>query len=480
MHAVSPPPADLQATTPAQAAPTELPRFGLQWRLQAIVTVLVALVLGVLAWQHVQATRGAVREEILASNHVATQLLRRVGWVVSRSGGEAMQGFLDQLGRVRANDLTLLGADGRVLYRSPASPYKQGRDAPAWYSELVSPPPQRQEVLLDGGARLLIEADASRAVLDGWDSLGRLVLVAGSLGLALLALSFAAIRHTLKPLRMIEQGLERLRAGDFSTRLPALPGRESRLIGEAVNRLGATLESQIAERVLALDTQRRLAESRDWAQRIEERLEAERRLIAGELHDELGQSVTAIRSLARSLGARLPEDDKTGRQAADLIDSEAAQLYDAMHGLIPRLTPLALDPAGLPDALRDLLAGLRARHPDIVFQIQVAPGLPDPAQPAVALAAYRVAQEGLNNAIKHSGARQLDLALRAEAGRLRLDVLDDGCGLPPPEQRRGRLGLLGLGERVRALGGELEAGTRPEGGTRLSAWLPTAGPEVRG
>ena len=161
--------------------------------------------------------------------------------------------------------------------------------------------------------------------------------------LALIHLAvFWAVGHTLKPFGQIVHALARLQRGDYSHRLAPLPGREAGLIGDSVNRLGEAIETNVQQRIAAHDTERRLAESREWAHRVEQRLEAERREIASELHDELGQSVTAIRSLARSLATRLPEADATGREAALLIDSEAARLYDAMHGMIPRLTPLEL------------------------------------------------------------------------------------------------------------------------------------------
>ena len=78
--------------------------------------------------------------------------------------------FFQQLGRVRANNITLTDEDGHVLYRSPPATYKQGREAPAWFSALVLPQPSRQVLLLPVG-RLLVEAEPSRAVLDGWDDL---------------------------------------------------------------------------------------------------------------------------------------------------------------------------------------------------------------------------------------------------------------------------------------------------------------------
>jgi two-component system sensor histidine kinase UhpB len=462
------------ALTP-RAAPTPAPvarGASLRLRLNLLVAALMGLFIASLLWLQIDNTRASVHEEIVASNRVATQLLQRVSWVVSRGGTPAMLSFLAQLGRVRANDITLVDDAGRQLYRSPPPIYKQGRYAPGWFTTLVVPPLQRQVIRIEGGT-LTIEADPSRAILDGWEDLLQLAGVA-ALALVLINLTvFWAVGRTLKPFARIVAALARMQQGDYSHRLPALPGREAGVIGESVNRLGEAIEANVQQRIAAHDTERRLAESQDWAHRVEQRLEAERRTIASELHDELGQSVTAIRSLARSLASRLPEGDSTGREAAHLIDSEAARLYDAMHGMIPRLTPLALDPLGLPDALADLVSSARQRHPDWQVSLQVS-GVEGPIAPASALAAYRVAQEAMNNAIKHSGGSWLALTLQRNASDdMTLTIDDNGCGLPPPEQRAPRFGLTGLRERVVALGGRFDAGARPEGGSRVQARLPT-------
>lgn len=458
-----------ETATPPMPAPQ--PRgASLRLRVNLIVACLMALFIAALVWQQIDNTRASVREEIVASNRVATQLLQRVSWIVTRGGPQAMLGFLDQLGRVRANDITLSDDAGRVLYRSPPPVYKQGRHAPAWYSALVLPPLQRQVITIAGGT-LTIESDPSRAILDGWEDLQRLALFAAA-ALTLIQLAvFWAVGHTLKPFQQIVQALGRMQGGDYSHRLAPLPGREAGLIGESVNRLAEAIEANVQQRIATHDTERRLAESRDWAHRVEQRLEAERREIASELHDELGQSVTAIRSLARSLATRLPQADTTGREAALMIDSEATRLYDAMQGMIPRLTPLALAPLGLPDALTDLVSGLRQRHADWQIDLIVS-DLGAPLAAPAALVAYRVVQEAVNNAIKHSGGTQITVTLAPHPPQhMSLSIEDNGRGLPPAEERPPRFGLTSLRERVLALGGVFTAAARAEGGTCIQATL---------
>jgi two-component system sensor histidine kinase UhpB len=471
------------AQTPNRAeesSPAAVPRPpgrgpSLRVRLNAIVAGLIVVFVAALAWLRIDATRSSVNEEIVGSNRVAIQVLSRVSWIVASGGTPAMLGFLQQLGRVRANDITLVDGKGEVRYRSPPPTYKQGRSAPAWFSALVAPPVQRQAIPVGDGT-MTIEADPSRAILDGWDDLRELVLAAACALLAISAAVLWAVGRTVRPFARINDSLERMQRGDYSARLPPLPGREAALIGASVNRLGEAIEANLQGRIAAHEAERRLEESRQWAQQVEQRLESERREIAGELHDELGQSVTAIRSLARSLSARLPAEDGQAIEAARLIDSEATRLYDAMHGLIPRLTPLDLGPYGLPDALGDLVMSVGRLHPQLRVALQVR-GFDGPVASAPALAAFRVAQEALNNAIKHSGGRQIDVVLAGDGpGALLLTVDDDGCGLPPAEQRAVRFGLTGLRERVLALGGSFQAGPGPQGGSRIAARLPLEAP----
>lgn len=203
---------------------------------------------------------------------------------------------------------------------------------------------------------------------------------------------------------------------------------------------------------------------------IEQRLEEERRLIAHELHDEFGQSVTAIRSLAQAIVGQSSQPPM--QEAARLISAEAARLYDAMHGLIPRLAPAALETLSLSEALEGLVRDLQRRHPSVVLTLrQDSACHPDPG---VSLAAYRVAQEGLVNALRHSHASRIDVELRVDNGNLTVSVTDDGVGLPEDWSRPGHYGLRGLGDRVGHLGGKLTLRRSGARGTQVAAELPLA------
>jgi signal transduction histidine kinase len=205
---------------------------------------------------------------------------------------------------------------------------------------------------------------------------------------------------------------------------------------------------------------------------IEQRLEEERRLIAHELHDEFGQSVTAIRSLAQAIVGQSSQPPM--QDAARLISEEAARLYDAMHDLIPRLAPVALDTLSLTEALEGLVRDLKRRHPSVMLTLRHELAF-DPG-PSISLAAYRIVQEGLVNALRHAHAAHVDVELRAEPRDLLVTVTDDGVGLPDDWSRPGHFGLRGLAERVGHLGGSLTLRKREGHGTLLAAEIPFATP----
>ena len=163
--------------------------------------------------------------------------------------------------------------------------------------------------------------------------------------------------------------------------------------------------------------------------------------------------------------------------AARLISEEAARLYDAMHGLIPRLMPVSVDALGLAEALENLVRDWQRRDPATTLTLRH--DLPADLGPSVTLAAYRVVQEGLINALRHSQAQHIDIVLEGRSGEgespqlMIVTVIDDGVGLPDESwSRPGHFGLRGLTERVEHLGGRLEVRNREPHGVCLTAEIP--------
>jgi two-component system sensor histidine kinase UhpB len=443
----------------------------LRLKINLIVAGVIALLVFATIALQLDGVRRSVREEIIATNRVTVQLLKRVALQYPMDT-ETLVRFFQQLGRVRANNITLTDGEGKVLYRSPPPTYKQGREAPAWFAALMLPKTSHEVLVLPAG-QLMVEAEPSRAVLDGWDDMVALAS-AGAGGLLVInVLVFWAVGRAVRPFSLIVEGLNRLETGEFEATLPPLPGKEAGAIGTAFNRMVAVLQENLASRQRAFEAERRLSDTRELAGRIEQHVDAERREIARALHDELGQSVTAIRSLAMTVALRSSGVDPQAAQAAHLISEEAARLYDHMHGMIPRVAPMPLDQLGLEAALIDLVERVRASHAGTRIELDTQ-GVPERVEDATALAAYRVVQEGLTNALRHGQAREVRVAVASAQGSLQVRVTDDGAGLPEDWRQSGHFGLRWLGERAESLGGTLAVARRPQGGTELRAALPLA------
>jgi two-component system, NarL family, sensor histidine kinase UhpB len=444
----------------------------LRLQINLIIAVLMSLFIGTVVYQQIQDTRSSVREEIEGSNQVATQLLTRVSWVYEVSGLGGMLSFLDQLGRVRANDVFLYSPAGELVYASPPSAYKSGRDAPRWFARLVSPPPERQEIGI-GDGRLVIQANSSRAVLDGWDTLERLLWI-GAVALALVnVVVFWLTGRVLQPLQIVIRGLRRMEQGDYQARLPALTGKEGRLMSLAFNRTAQAVADSAAAQKLASEARQRLQENRELTQMIQAHIEEERRSIARELHDELGQSITAIKSIGQSILQHPDVRDARITEAASLIVDTAGRMYDAIHEMIPRLRPFALDSFGLGDALSDLAGEWRTRHPEVEMRLEVDDPLPA-LNDAVTTSAYRIVQEALVNALRHASASRIVVSVRVEADRLVVRVDDNGVGVSAGWDQPGHYGVRGMRERAAALQGSFELGAGQDGGTQVIARLPVA------
>lgn len=269
-----------------------------------------------------------------------------------------------------------------------------------------------------------------------------------------------------------------------------------------------------------------LARNRELAQQLIALQESERLALARELHDELGQRCTAIRaetafirhSIQNSMGAGLQLSELDGEQVSERVsatvsapvserdvkqasepdhdrdasrdassesasllaaarraDNAAHCLYELLRGMLRRLRPANLDELGLQAALQELCEDWEERSGiSCIFHHHGLALLPADGRDALDIAIYRMAQEALTNVLRHAQASSVRVQLICRpSGDLRLCIQDDGRGMDLGAARRG-LGLLGVGERAAALGGELELHSAPGAGLRLEVKLRVA------
>ncbi|ENZ8491632.1 signal transduction histidine-protein kinase/phosphatase UhpB [Klebsiella pneumoniae] len=229
------------------------------------------------------------------------------------------------------------------------------------------------------------------------------------------------------------------------------------LLGAGIQRL----------RELNQSLQSELARNRRLAERLLETEESVRRDVARELHDDIGQTITAIRTQA-GIVQRLAPDNASVRQSGQLIEQLSLGVYDSVRRLLGRLRPRQLDDLPLEQAVRSLMREMELEDRGIVshldWRINEA-GLSENQRVTL----FRVCQEGLNNIVKHASASAVTLQGWQQDERLMLVLEDDGCGLPPGSNLQG-FGLTGMRERVTALGGTLTISCTH--GTRVCVNLP--------
>jgi PAS domain S-box-containing protein len=214
-------------------------------------------------------------------------------------------------------------------------------------------------------------------------------------------------------------------------------------------------------------------ELRDLSALVLEAREEEKTRIARELHDELGQLLTALKMDLAWLRERLPAGDAEIAAKAGQMHAMLEQTVSSTRRIAADLRPLMLDDLGLADAAGWLVSDFSTRS-GVHCEIQM-PGSTAFAQVegSIATAIYRALQESLTNIARHSGAKNVRILLAIDNGLLRLEVEDDGRGIAPEDLSQARsLGLKGMRERIAFLGGSLEVARGPRGGTRLRARVP--------
>jgi signal transduction histidine kinase len=228
------------------------------------------------------------------------------------------------------------------------------------------------------------------------------------------------------------------------------------------------------ERRLRAQLERDAALSRELQEahaRLVRAQEEERKTIARELHDEVGQVLTAVKF---ELGLAQRSVEAHGLSAAPLAEAQniTSGAIQTVRDLTQLLHPVALDDLGLAPAVDALLRGM-SRRQDIQVTLALE-GLDHRLDPATEVAAYRIVQEALTNVAKHSRATQCRVELEGRQSHLLIAVIDNGTGFDAdaPPASPPRLGLLGIRERVAELGGRYAITSQPGGGTHLRVDLP--------
>ena len=275
-------------------------------------------------------------------------------------------------------------------------------------------------------------------------------LVVLAVGLVcLLAINLALLRPAFRPLHEL---VERMNSHD-----PLSPGRRVRVEGGPAVAALAHAFNQMLDRLES--------ERRDSARRALLVQEGERRRVARELHDEVGQTLTGVMLQVEGLAGTIPDEF---REQLDELRETARQGTEEVRRIARQLRPEALEDLGLQSALAALATafGEQAKVP-IERKLDHGPPLSEEQE----LVVYRVAQEALTNVARHAGASKVELRLRRTDEQVVLAVRDDGRGLPSAALPSSH-GIRGMRERAMLIGAQLTISGPPDGGTEVKLTIP--------
>jgi len=367
-----------------------------------------------------------------------------------------------------------------IAYRNNVGDFRQGICNGALADEAAAPEsfaalyraifhpgqPVSMPLLIEGRTSGMAVAtfDPATQIGRSWRETSRLLSIMAFALAGLCLAVYAALARALRPTHVIRAGLTQLAANDLSARLPNFDLAELSAISDVFNALAQKLQAALAERNALT---RKLIAVQD----------EERRHLARELHDEFGQSLTAIAAQAAAAAHTAERECPPLLEECRGISRTTAGMMETLRGALVRLRPPDIEELGLTLSLESLVASWNGIEKGRTRFDIVIIGKVDDLPPSVCASLYRIAQEAITNAAKHAQARHVQLHLEAAHAEIVLSVEDDGEATGASLAPKAGMGLLGMQERVVSLGGTLRFERRPEGGARLVATIPNMGPE---
>jgi two-component system sensor histidine kinase UhpB len=329
---------------------------------------------------------------------------------------------------------------------------EDARSPPAWFVAVVHPEKTAVTVPISIHGKpqsLVITSHPDDEMAEIWDGIVTQVEIGSAVAIALFLITMLVISRALAPLQALSEAMTKIEAGRYDARVEPGGAPELAAICTKLNHLAVTLGGAVEEK-------RRLAERAVSLQ------DMERKEIARELHDEFGPYLFTLRAhggaLMRLSEVRVPNADALRKHAGAILEQVNA-LQQFNRRILERLRPVGLAELGLREALGALLRLWSETHPDVAIETSISPSLGETGETAD-LTIYRTVQEALTNVFRHAGATAVNVTIEpaeqppgVRPGCALVRVRDNGRGLKP-DHKLG-LGLIGMRERILALGGSL-------------------------
>ncbi len=444
--------------------------MNLKIRINLIITLLLALVMLLGAGVMIENEREDIRAEVNSTTVLALHLLDAevlhytldYDWANTYNTNKDTIFRLQNLDNVRHLRIEYFDARGR-LRDSNSLPKAKDEDAPPlWFKTLiskVSPSLKTTHRPIVINNRLLgefvITPDPSYEIAEIWHD------TFGLLGLGLLfflvvnGVVYWAVDRALQPLSRILGALTELEHGHLNARLPLFSLPELSSISSKFNAMAQTLETSKAK-------------NHRLTQRIIRLQEDERKKIAHDLHDEIGQHLTAINIDASTI--LKAKKISTAHASASAIAEVTKQMMGIVREMLQHLRPAVLDELGLRVSLEELIGTWGHRNRGISVNCHIS-GQLDRLNESVAISVYRIVQECLTNVARHSGASSVSIMVEENGETLALTIQDNGHGFEQSVNSHG-FGLAGMRERIEGLGGKFNLHSGLGLGVKIVVSLP--------
>jgi two-component system sensor histidine kinase UhpB len=441
-----------------------------------LVAVVLVCLVGAIGWVMVDAHRSIGRETTASADRMGRQLEALYWQKLVWRGGMRKDTLLPMPDWETATTLTIISPGVCILFAPPGDEPRRlcsqvealGPPAPAWFASLYTSllgthePVTRALSIRDKDAGSVVAvADTDAALRQSWGRVSVIAAVATTLASGIAILAALMLGHTLMPARTIIQGLRELQRGNNAWRLPRFRTAELDHISCAVNDLAEELSRTNAARA-------------ELTARLMQVQEDERRALARDLHDEFGQCLTATVALATLIESSATPGREEIAEDARKITAVQKRMMGTLRSTLVRLRSQNIEEVGLEASLRQLVsdhnlqsASRTAFRLNVIGQIAALPK-------QIGIDIYRIAQECLTNAVKHGSPTEVQLKVEyqtLERRAVSLIVEDDGGGDATRIKKVDGHGIIGMRERIAALGGRLSIGNAPSG-IRIAAVIP--------
>jgi two-component system sensor histidine kinase UhpB len=436
-------------------------------RLLIIVTLILLINFAAAGYLMVQNARQALVQEMASSTQLAKGLLVNALPTLRFSNdlSERLTLIVDSVRDTRHIRAWFEDMHGEpIIGEDEHKGFFNKPEAPDWFIRMMEPEAVAFRRLITKGSKaygyLVVEADPSDEVTEVWQDINNLFWLGVFFLLLILGMIYMALRQGLMPLAQLADALGKLEKGEFDARVDTGGAKELNPIQVRFNHMASVLEKTMAE-------------NHELAGNMLSLQESERRDLARELHDELAPCLFGIRvdlgEIERMAGEHdVPEVNEKVASVKNITN----HIQSLVRKMLSRLRPMTLDDLGLAEALRDMLHNWRDRQPEIDWEWDFVGeyyGLPDTLQVTI----YRVVQECTTNCVRHANASHVKVEVRREPESIKVSVTDDGKGLSPKLVKG--FGLIGMRERVTALGGRIAFDTEEGKGLQVRVLIPLKG-----